>query len=113
MSDNSIIPGEFVPEFKNNKVPPLLDISLNVTRLVIVLTTVAVMLYSILAKVSIVDLITRVAVTIIVMGGIGWLFNWMLSKFLIEATLAELKEKAEEEENEDESETADLFNTQA
>ncbi|MCE1253000.1 MAG: hypothetical protein LWX83_05560 [Anaerolineae bacterium] len=84
----------------SQKVAWLQAVAFTVTRLLIILVTLVVIILALLAKVAWWIIILRAGVTILLLGFLSFAFNWFLGKYLIEAKLAELKEKKEIEDAE-------------
>lgn len=80
------------------KVPWLQEVVLSVTKLLILVVTVAVIALSINARVGLWLIFVRASVTILLMGFLGFLVNWFLGKYLVEAKVNELREKIEAED---------------
>lgn len=78
-------------------IPLMSEISLTVVKLIVTVVAVLTAIFSIMAKATLLDVLFRTCVAIIVFGVLGWLFNWFLGKFLVEAKLAEMIEEKEKE----------------
>jgi len=66
------------------------------TKLVIILVTVAVATIAIFVKANWFEVILRSGVTVLVLGFMGWIVNWLFGKFLLEAKFEEMKEQTSE-----------------
>lgn len=86
---------ELVP---SSKVAWLQEVGFTTTKILILLVALAVITLSLVAKVDWWIIILRAGVSILILGFLGYLFNWFLGKYLVEAKLVELKEKLEVEE---------------
>ena len=82
----------------SSKIPWLHEVSLTWTKILILVVALVVITLSLVAKVAWWVIILRAGVSILVLGILGYLFNWILGKYLVEAKLAELKDKLAEEE---------------
>ena len=82
----------------SSKIPWLQEVSLTWTKILILVVALVVITLSLVAKVAWWVIILRAGVSILVLGILGYLFNWILGKYLVEAKLAELKDKLAEEE---------------
>jgi hypothetical protein len=78
---------------KKSQIPPMLEVSLILTKIILLLTGALSVVLSLLAKATWIMVFTRLVVTLLVVGLVGWLLNWLISKFLIEATLEQLTEE--------------------
>jgi hypothetical protein len=83
---------------ESSKIPWLQEVFLTATKILVLVVAVAVIAFSIVAKVAWWVIILRAGVSILVLGFLGYLFNWFLGKFLVDAKLAELREKNAAEE---------------
>jgi hypothetical protein len=95
----SLIQSARSPDNPNSpyNLPPLLEASFIITRAVIVLTTILVIAISFLTRAFWWDIFIRGLTTAVVLGIIGWAFNWFLGKYFIQAAIAQLIEQAEKE----------------
>ncbi|NPV84679.1 MAG: hypothetical protein HPY45_01545 [Anaerolineae bacterium] len=84
----------------HSKVAWLQEVAFTVTKLLIVVVTCLVAILSILARAQWYDILIRTAVTILSLGFLGWLINWFLGRYLVEAKLMELEEEKMREEQE-------------
>ena len=80
------------------EIHPLQDISLNIVRLFLAITGVGVALVSILTRATLLDIVLRTAGALILVGLLGWALNFILGKFLVDATFREMSEISEQEE---------------
>ena len=88
---------ELIP---SQKIAWLQEIAFTATRLLVLLVALIVITLSLIAKVAWWIIILRAGVSILLLGFLGYVFNWFLGKYLIDAKLAELKEKKEAEDAE-------------
>ncbi|MBI9044036.1 MAG: hypothetical protein JEZ06_06100 [Anaerolineaceae bacterium] len=77
----------------DEKIPLLLEFSMTLTKIVVILVSVLVAGLSIVAKATWIAVISRTGLALLVLGILGWIFNWFLGKYFIEASFDELKEK--------------------
>jgi len=77
----------------SSKIPWLQEVTLTGTKILVLVVTLAVITLSIVAKVSWWVIILRAGVSILVLGFLGYLFNWIFGKYLVDAKLVELREK--------------------
>jgi hypothetical protein len=75
----------------------LQEISFFITKVIIILVSSLTAIISIVVKANWVDVIIRTSLAIFVLGLLGWLFNWLLGKYLVEAKYKEMKEMMESE----------------
>jgi len=78
---------------ESSKIPWLQEIFFTGTKIFILVLTLIVITLSIVAKVTWWVIILRAGVTILVIGFLAYLLNWILGRYLVDAKLAELKEK--------------------
>jgi len=83
-----------VPGFTsgNGRLPILAEVSMTVARVLTILVTGIVTVLSIFAKASVLAIILRAGVSLLVLGTLTFLINWLVSRYLIQATLEEWKE---------------------
>jgi hypothetical protein len=89
---------EGIEILSTSKIPWLQEVFLTTTKILVLFITVVVITLSIGAKVEWGIIILRAGVTILVLGLFGYLFNWILGKFLVDAKVLEFAEKIEAEE---------------
>lgn len=77
------------------RLPPILEVVYNLSKLVVVLTGVTVFGVSLLAKATWLDIVIRTASSLLLVGVMVCALNWLISRYMVEATLADLKEQAE------------------
>jgi uncharacterized membrane protein (DUF106 family) len=82
----------------SSKIPWLQEVTLTGTKILVLVVTLVVITLSIVAKVAWWVIILRAGVSILVLGILGYLLNWILGKYLVEAKLVELKAKVAAEE---------------
>jgi uncharacterized membrane protein (UPF0182 family) len=75
------------------QIPLLMEVSLSVTGIVVALSAGAAALSSIFARAPMMVVLFRTAITVLVVGLIGFLINWLIGKFLIKATLEKFSEE--------------------
>jgi hypothetical protein len=87
------IPAEPKPEVKVGGVqlPGFIEAAMTLTRILLVLLVPATMLIALFMHCAWYAIILRGLVAGVVVGFLGWLLNWMLGRFLIEASITELK----------------------
>ncbi len=95
----SLIQSARSPEKPNNPymLPPLIEAVFLLTRGLIVLVTVLVMVISYIVHATWLDIFIRGLTTGVVLGILGWIFNWFVGSYFIQAAVDELKEKAEQD----------------
>jgi ABC-type microcin C transport system permease subunit YejB len=71
------------------RLPLLIEISLTVTQILIFVIAITTAVLSILAHADMLTIFLRTAVAIVVIGIPAFLFNWLLGRYLINATVEE------------------------
>ena len=79
------------PASRTSRLPLLLDVCLNVTQILILVVAVLTAVLSILARADILTVILRTAVAIIAIGLPGFLLNFLLGKYYVQAPLDDMK----------------------
>lgn len=83
-----------VPAFSSGvHIPLLSEVCLTITSIVIVLSAGGVALAAVLAKAPVMVILMRAAVTILVVGLIGYFINWLIGRYLINATVEKFREQ--------------------
>jgi len=88
--------------YGNKNIPLFLEFLLTITRLVVIVITVLVAILSIMVKASLVDIAVRVGISILVLGLLGILINWLVGRRYISSALLEMNEignKSQENES--------------
>ena len=80
------------------KTPWLQEVVMTSTKFLILAVTLIVILLSINAKAGLWLVLLRGSVSILVMGFLGYMVNWFFGRYLVEAKVAELREKVEAED---------------
>lgn len=75
------------------QIPLLLEASLTVTGIVVALSAGVAAISSMLARAPMMVVLFRTAITVLIVGLLGFLINWLIGKFLIKATLEKLSEE--------------------
>jgi hypothetical protein len=68
------------------------------TNILIIGVSLIIALISIMAKAVWMDVFIRTGASILILGFLGWVINWLFGKYIITAKFQELKEQASEEE---------------
>jgi uncharacterized membrane protein len=74
-------------------IPLLSEVCLTLTSIVIVLAAAGVAIAALLAKAPIIVILMRTGITIFVVGLIGYFINWLIGRYLVNATIEKFQEE--------------------
>lgn len=83
------------------QIPLLSEVSLTVTGIIIAISAGGAAIAAVLARAPMMIVLFRTGITILVVGLLGYLINWLIGKYLIKSTLEKFSEELESRTSEE------------
>lgn len=83
-----------IPDVASNvRIPLLSEVSMTITAVIVTVSAGAAAIAALLAKAPVLVILVRTGVTILVVGLLGFVLNWLIAKYLVASTVEKFGEE--------------------